>query len=216
MLDHPRAILWDLDGTIFDSADEHYASWRETLSREGIDFGREQFEATFGQRNDAILRDLFGDDIGDEEMHRISDAKEEQYRAMLREQGAELLPGVKHWLASLHNAGWRQAIASSAPRRNIATALDLLGISDYFAVRVSAEDVDNGKPAPEVFLLAANRLDVPPRNCVVVEDSPAGIEAGKRAGMTTIAVRTTHDDLSADIVVDSLAELADVVEALTE
>lgn len=209
MAEYPRAVLWDLDGTIFDSADEHYAAWRETLGREGVDFGREQFEATFGQRNDTILRDVFGDDMDVERMHRISVAKEERYRQVLHDEGAALLPGVQQWLDYLREAGWRQAVASSAPRDNITTALETLGIGNYFAARVSAEDVDNGKPAPDVFLLAADRLDVPAANCIVVEDSPAGIEAGQRAGMATIAVRTTHDDLAADIVVDSLDDLGD-------
>jgi len=205
----PRAVLWDMDGTLLDSAEYHWLAWRETLEGESYPLTYERFAASFGQRNDTILRGYFGPDFPDSEIERIGAAKEQLYRKLVRERGIELLPGVRRWLARLQTEGWRQAIASAAPRLNIEAILAALDIAGCFDAIVSAEDVQRGKPDPQVFLVAAERVDVPPARCVVVEDAPAGVEAGRRAGMRTIGVRTSHADLVADIVVRTLDELAD-------
>ena len=117
----------------------------------------EQFASWFGQRNDAILRRYFGDAITPAEIARIGEGKEAAYRVMVREHGIEPLPGVRRWLARLHDAGWRQAVASSAPPANIEVILDVLGLEDCFDAWVSAEEVAHGKPAPDVFLRAAEK-----------------------------------------------------------
>jgi beta-phosphoglucomutase len=204
-----RAVLWDMDGTLLDSAGYHFLAWRETLAAEGFNLTREQFLATFGQRNDHILRSLFGQDLPTSEIERIGEAKEARLRELIKKRGAVLLPGVQRWLRKLRNDGWRQAIASSAPLLNIETILDVLNIGDCFDAIVSAEDVQRGKPDPEVFLTAAAKLCVPAARCIVVEDAPAGIEAAHRAGMRTIGVGPQHSRLPADIAVQSLEELPD-------
>ena len=205
----PRAALWDMDGTLLDSAEYHWLAWRETLAADGFDLAHEQFVATFGQRTDTILRGWLGADLSASEIDRVGGAKEALYRRFVRERGVQLLPGVGDWLARLQAAGWRQAVASAAPRLNVEAILEALGITTYFAAITSAEDVQRGKPDPQVFLLAAERLGVPPARCIVLEDAPAGIEAAHRAGMRAIGVRSSHATLRADIVVDSLADLDD-------
>ena len=210
----PRAVLWDMDGTLIDSAEYHWLTWRDTLAGEGHTLTEEQFASWFGQRNDAILRRYLGD-VAAEDVRRIGEAKEEAYRAMLRERGVEPLPGVREWLLRLRDAGWRQAVASSAPPANIEVILESLQVSDCFQALVSAEEVPHGKPAPDVFLLAAERVGVPPSRCVVVEDAPAGVEAGRRGGMRTIGIASMNRTLHADIVVPSLDRLpGDAFEAL--
>jgi HAD superfamily hydrolase (TIGR01509 family) len=205
----PRAVLWDMDGTLLDSADYHWLAWRDMLHAEGYPITHEEFKATFGQRNDTILRGYFGADLVDAEVARIGDAKEARYRDLVRERGIALLPGVGVWLERLRAAGWRQAIASAAPLANVQAIIDALGIAPYFGAIVSAEDVRRGKPDPHVFQLAAERLGAPPARSIVVEDAPAGIEAAHRAGMRAIGVRTSHANLSAEIVVDTLDLLPD-------
>jgi beta-phosphoglucomutase len=106
----------------------------------------------------------------------------------------------------LRHSGWRQAIASSAPRANVTVMLEAVGIADLIDAVVSAEDVMRGKPEPDVFLAAAERLRVPPARCVVVEDAAAGIEAARRGGMASIGV-SRHGQLSGDVNVRSLLEL---------
>lgn len=205
--DHLHAVLWDLDGTLLDSREYHWVSWREALAAEGIALSRPQFEAMFGQRNDITLRAWLGPAATEADRLRIADAKEIRYRQLARTRGAELLPGVEMWLERLRAAGWRQALATSAPRANVDTILDVLGIGPYFAAVVAAEDVIHGKPDPEVFQVAARALAAPVYRCVVVEDSPAGIEAARRAGMRCIGVGPQHAALPADLSVPSLAAL---------
>lgn len=204
-----RAVLWDMDGTLLDSADYHWLAWREVLAAEGFELTRELFAESFGRRNDATLRAYFGEEFPLSEVDRIGAIKEALYRDMVRRQGVDLLPGVGRWLARLKAHGWRQALASSASVLNIDAILGALNLADFFDAIVSAEDVQTGKPDPEVFLVAAARVSTPPSLCVVIEDAPAGLEAARRAGMSTIAVQTSHTSLQADVVVPTLDELPD-------
>jgi beta-phosphoglucomutase len=202
-----RGVLWDMDGTLIDSAEYHWLTCRDTLAGEGHTLTDEQFASWFGQRNDAILRRYFGDAITTEEIARLGEAKEAAYRVMVRERGIEPLPGVRRWLARLRETGWRQAVASSAPPANIEVIIEVLGLHDCFDAWVSAEEVAHGKPAPDVFLRAAEKLGVAPARSVVVEDAPAGVKAGRRGGMRTIGLSSMGRPLDADIVVGSLEDL---------
>ena len=201
-----RAALWDVDGTLIDSREYHWLSWRGALEAEGFRVTPEQFAASFGRRNDEILRGYFPA-YGPADIARVGEAKEVAYRRLVREQGIDLLPGVRRWLERLRAEGWRQAVASSAPRANLEVIIGALGLDGYFAAVASAEDVTEGKPDPQVFLAAAARLGVEPRSCVVVEDAPAGTEAARRAGMRSIGVLSSHGELEADIVVRTLEDL---------
>jgi beta-phosphoglucomutase len=193
-----------MDGTLVDSRDHHWRSWREALAAEGVAVSEAEFLATFGQRNDAILRGWLGADAAPERVRRIGEAKEAAYRRLVVERGLAPLPGAAEWLRRLDEAGWLQAVASSAPRLNLEVVLRALGLEGRFRAVVAAEDVKAGKPAPDVFLAAAARLGVPARRCVVVEDAEAGIEAARRAGMSSIGLGVE----SADLRVASLAELS--------
>src|SRR5215472_13163457 len=127
-----RAVLWDMDGTLVDSADFHWLAWRDTMSREGRPITYEQFRATFGQRNDSILRQWLGENATHEVIQRIGNAKESLYRQHVRQQGISPLPGALEWLRLLHRKDWGQAIASAAPRANIETILDVLKARHLF------------------------------------------------------------------------------------
>ena len=199
-----RAVLWDMDGTLIDSEDVHWISWRDTMAKEGIVISRDQFLASFGQRNDAILPRWLGAGATPERVERIANAKEELYRQLVRRDGVSALPGVANWLQRLAQRGWLQAIASSAPRANVEAVLEALGAGHFFQAIVSAEDVRAGKPDPEVYRLAASRVGASAARCIVVEDAAAGIEGARRAGMRSIGVSQTGTNLPADVVVRSL------------
>jgi beta-phosphoglucomutase family hydrolase len=199
-----RAVLWDMDGTLIDSEEFHWISWRDTVAKEGITITHEQFLASFGQRNDSIIPQWLGAAATPERIARVANAKEVLYRDLVRTNGVQSLPGVASWLQRLHAQGWLQAIASSAPRQNIEVVLEALGVAHCFQGVVSAEDVRRGKPDPEVYLAAAARVSVSPDRCVVVEDAIAGVEGARRAGMRSIGVSHNGKDLPADIVVQSL------------
>jgi beta-phosphoglucomutase len=204
----PGGVLWDLDGTLVDSAGHHWVAWRDTLAAEGRRVRPSDFANTFGKRNDEILRELFGDGIAPDWIERVSETKEQTYRRLLRERGLEPLPGALAWLRRLREAGWKQALASSAPRPNIDAALGALDLGRFLDAVVSADEVGRGKPDPALFLESARRLGVPPARCVVVEDAPAGLEGARRAGMRSIGVLSEHHArLEADVVVPSLEAL---------
>jgi beta-phosphoglucomutase len=200
-----RAVLWDMDGTLIDSEELHWISWRNTMANEGITISREQFLSSFGQRNDSIIPRWLGAASTPERIERIGNAKEEMYRDLVRRDGVSPLPGVTNWLHRLHSQGWLQAIASSAPRANVEAILEALAAADIFQTIVSAEDVHRGKPDPEVYLTAAARVGALPGRCIVVEDAESGIEGARNAGMKSIGVSRKH--LAADVVVQSLDEL---------
>ena len=170
-----RAVLWDMDGTLIDSENLHWISWRDTMADEGFALTEEQFLSSFGQRNDAIIAGWLGVAATPEVVERIGNAKEEGYRHLVRTKGISALPGVVQWVRALYKRGWVQAIASSAPRPNVDVVLDALAAAGAFQGVVSAEDVRRGKPDPEVYLTAAARLGVSPGRCIVVEDAVAGI-----------------------------------------
>jgi beta-phosphoglucomutase len=199
-----RAVLWDMDGTLLDSVEYHLQAWQDAITAVGHAYDSEYFTVTFGQRNDMILRNLLGPDASDEEIARISDDKEARYRVLVLASGIRPLPGVEHWLAALHRAGWRQAIASSAPRANVEAVLAGLGIAGYFEASVASEDVTHGKPDPQVYLLAAARVETEPARCVVVEDAPFGVEGARRAGMRSVGVGPNCTAMGADLAACSL------------
>lgn len=199
-----RAVLWDMDGTLIDSEEFHWLSWREAMAKEDIVISREQFLASFGQRNDSIISEWLGPAATPERISNIAKAKEELYRDLIRRHGISLLPGVTYWVRTLHTRGWLQAIASAAPRANIDVVLETLGAADAFQTIVSAEDVHHGKPDPEVYVLAAARLGVPADKCIVVEDAAAGVAGARSAGMHTIGVGRNANFLSAELAVQSL------------
>ena len=202
----PRAVLWDLDGTLADSKEYHWRAWKEAMGAEGLPLTEAQFLASFGQRNDAILGAWLGKGADPGQIRRIGDAKEAFYRELVREEGITPLPGAAEWVRSLHADGWRQAIASSAPRLNVEVMHEALGFAGLIEILVAAEDVSEGKPDPEVFLRAAHRLGVPPDRCVVVEDAEAGIEAARRGGMANVGVGGGAVG-AANVVVATLADL---------
>jgi HAD superfamily hydrolase (TIGR01509 family) len=207
---HTHGVVWDLDGVIVDSAEAHNASW-ERLAREyNLPYDpATDFKKIFGRHSVDIIEHLWN--INDrQKVERMADEKE----AYFREAAAHLepLPGVVELIRSLAESGWPQAIGSSAPRANVDLLLSSIGLASYMQAIATGDDVTVGKPDPQVFLLAFERLGIPPSKGVVIEDAPAGIEAGRRAGAATFGVTTTQTrqtllDAEADRVVDSLTEI---------
>jgi beta-phosphoglucomutase len=207
MSEQKRAIIWDLDGTLIDSSAYHWEAWHAVMTAEDLPLTYEEYVADFGKRNDEILRGRLGPSLTDGDIARITGAKEERYRDLVRERGLKLLPGAGYWLNQLKADRWLQALATSSPRGNIGAVFAATEMEKYFDVVVSSEEVKHGKPHPDVFLAAAERLNIAPGKCIVIEDAPAGIEAAHRAGMKAIGVRTTHPELVADWAVESLDRL---------
>jgi len=202
--------LWDLDGTLVDTEANHYAAWRALVREHGRDLSYEEFRPTFGLRNDDILARYLGFAGDTAHLARFSERKEELFRASLERDGVRTQPGALDLIAHLRALDARQAVASSAPPANIALIVRLLDLDDTFAAVVSGEEVARGKPAPDIFLRAAERIGLPSGRTVVLEDAPAGVAAGKAAGAKVIALLAGFPAealSSADLIVRSFADV---------
>ena len=212
MLNQQNAVIWDVDGTLVDTAELHYQAWCVLAREINRPFTREDFVGTFGWRNPEIIPKLWGiHDVA--EVTALGNRKEDEYREQAK-KGLALLPGVRVLMEALAAAGFHQAIGSSAPRNNIELILEMTQIGEHVKAVVSMEDTQRGKPDPQVFLLAAERLGVEPSRCVVIEDAPVGVMAAKAGGMRCVAVTCAghHSieklhDAGADLVVPTLNEL---------
>ena len=210
-------VIFDWDGVMVDSHDQHEWAWERLGAELGKPLPPGFFAATFGMRNEQIIPGYTGwaaagDDAAIAELGR---RKEELYRARLRDARLEPLPGAAELVEALAAAGVPCAIGSSTPRQNLDVILEMFGWRQRFAAIVAAEDVRCGKPDPEVFVTAAQRLGRPPQRCVVFEDAPPGIAAARAAGTRVVALTTTHPAATfsgVDAIVASLAEfsLADI------
>lgn len=186
-----RAVIFDMDGVLVDTARPHYESWVAVGRERGVRITWEQFHQTFGQPNHQIIPRLFGPGLCADEIRRIDERKEAAFREVFR-HSIRPLPGVVELIRGLHREGWRLAVGSSAPPENVELVLEALGVADYFGAVVCARDVERGKPAPDVFLKAAHAVGVEPARCLVIEDAPAGIQAAHAAGMVCLALTTSH------------------------
>lgn len=204
------AAIFDLDGVIVDSEPLHYLSEKDMLSKRGVNLRRSDTKDIVGRtemESMQYLKDRFG--LKDSAKH-LYEEKQRIYKRMLR-NAVKPRPGLFKLLNDLEDKGMTLAIASSAPRENIDIVLKALGIEDKFRAVVSGDDVERGKPSPDIFLLAAQRIGIGAKNCLVIEDAQNGVEAAKRAGMTCIAVpnQFTQDQgfSRADAVVKSLEDI---------
>src|SRR5579863_4913452 len=191
MSENIQAVIWDLDGVIIDSADEHRRAWQRLAREEGIILTDADFWSTFGKRNDDIFAILWGN-LSPEQVQTLAARKESYFRELIRESAAPL-PGAMELMRGLHEAGFRQALASSTPPENIQVISDILGLERYLNALVSGETVPHGKPAPDIFLEAAHQLTIAPSVCLVIEDAVAGVQAAHAAGMRCIAVAGNRD-----------------------
>lgn len=204
-----RGVIWDLDGVLVDTAETHYISWKEILSTYGIPISYELFRKSFGMNNEGVLTFLTGRKPDPDLLAEIDDRKERAFRQAIKGH-AKLLPGVAHWLETLRQAGVRMAVGSSAPMANVGALVDETGIRPYFQALISASGKPS-KPDPWVFVQAAHRIEVPPKDCWVLEDAVTGVEAAHRAGMRCLAVTTTNSVEAlhaAEIIVDRLDQIS--------
>ncbi len=203
-------VIFDMDGVLIESREAHYASWCRLGEELGTPCPRQIFDDTFGMHNRQIIPLWVEGKPSEQEIDRLSARKEELFRSVAA-QRVEVLPGARELIADLTARGWALAIGSSAPAANVELVLDLLGVRDCFHALSTGDEVTRGKPHPDVFLIAARKLGLPPRRCIVIEDAPQGVEAAIAAGAQVVAVTTTktRQELQrADSVVGSLLDLS--------
>ncbi len=203
-------LLFDWDGVIIDSSAHHEESWNRLAQERGFKLPADHFLKGFGMKNEIILSSILNWSQNPEEILQLSLHKEVLYRQIIQEWGIAPMRGLKILLDRLQDEKIPCAIASSTHRQNITTTLEILGLENYFQKIVSAEDVKQGKPDPEVFLLAAKSIGCEAKNCIVIEDAPMGIEAALAGGIKAIGITTTHPKTvlaKAHLVIRRLDEL---------
>jgi HAD superfamily hydrolase (TIGR01509 family) len=203
-------VVFDMDGVLVDTEPLHFRCLNRVVGMAGGRISEAENQAYIGATQDAVFRAIIA-------RHGLPGALQsylDHYNAVVLEalQGPlDPVPGAPELLARLRALGVPLAVASSSNRAWIDATLGALGLAPSFPVVAAGDEVAHSKPAPDVFLLAAARLGVPPTACVAVEDSPNGVRAARAAGMRVVAVRTPYvaaaDLPPADLVVDSLAEL---------
>ncbi len=215
-----RGVIFDMDGVLILSGPLHFEAWRQAAARDGIELTHNFFTHTFGRTNPDTIAMIWNSASGLKgasgpvsaaRAAEIADFKERTFRGML-ERGVELAPGARELLVALAEDGFTLSIGSSAPRENLDAIVDAAGIRVFFASIVDGSMVTRGKPAPDVFMLAAHTAGVRPETCVVIEDAPVGIRAALAAGMKAVGVATTHPEeelrsAGASLTVASLAGL---------
>ncbi len=185
-------VIFDMDGVLVLSEQAHWQSWCAAAKNRGVEIAYKKFVSCFGRINPDCIAIMFGADIPPDESARIADEKEQAFREIVRRH-VPLAPGTIELLTGLREQGVKLAVGSSGPKENVELILGAGNIRQYFDAVVHGGDVKRGKPAPDVFMLAAERLAIPARSCAVIEDAPAGIRAAVAAEMIPFGVATTHD-----------------------
>jgi beta-phosphoglucomutase len=197
-----NSFIFDVDGVIVDSNPVHIEVWREYLRRQGVTAFDSLPERMYGRHNDDIVRDLIGPHLTAAEVKAHGAAKESLYREAMRPQlERHLVRGVAEFVR--RHEGVPMGVASNAEPDNVDFVLRESGLRSRFSVVVDGHQVSRPKPDPEIYLKAARLLGIPPRECLVFEDSATGLQAAKSAGARVVALRTTHAQFDgADLEVD--------------
>lgn len=204
-------VIFDMDGVLVDSGPAHHESWRVVAEQTGISVSAERFGSAFGRPSRDIIRMIWGSHLDDAAVAKIDAAKEAAYRELVRDN-VPIIPGCRDTLAALHAAGHPLAVATSGPPENLALVLDA-GLRPFFTTTVNGFEIRHGKPAPDCFLLAAERLKIAAAECIVIEDAVVGVQAGVAAGMRVIGFAPDHDGqrlraAGAAAIIHAMAELA--------
>lgn len=208
----PKALVFDLDGVITDSAELHYLAWKRLAEELGLYFDREQNEALKGVSRvgsfEIILANNNKSDMYEmSEKEALANRKNEYYKELVETlTEKDILPGIKQLLVDARANGLKTAVASVS--RNAPRVLERIGLTEYFDVIADAAKVKRSKPDPEIFLTCAEQVGVDPKDCIGLEDSQAGIEAILSAGMYAVGINVTITSKSPDLILSSTAELS--------
>jgi beta-phosphoglucomutase len=204
-----KALIFDLDGVIVDTAIYHYKAWKRLANHLGFDFTEEENEKLKGVsrvRSLELILEWGGVSKSAEEQKQLADIKNAWYVEMIQEmQPDEILPGAKEFLEAARTAGLKTALGSAS--KNSETILQKVGLTHLFDVIIDGNKVSASKPDPEVFLKGAEALGIAPENCLVFEDALAGVQAALAGGMKVIGIGTVQNLPGANLVVAGLHEV---------
>jgi beta-phosphoglucomutase family hydrolase len=214
-----KGLLFDMDGVLVNNLDVHREAFAEFFRRYGVERTFDELNRHFGRGNDDIMGDLMPREIVERVgIRELGNQKEAIYREIYAPKITPQ-PGLLGFLAESERSGLRCAVGSSGFLANVDFVLDKCDIRRYFSAIVAGDQVTKCKPDPEIYLTAASKLGLEPKECIVFEDAEAGIEAGKRAGMVVVALATTFtreflETTEADLIIDDFRDIS--VERLHE
>lgn len=207
-----QAFIFDLDGVITDTAEYHYLAWKALGEEVGVPFTREFNEELKGvSRMDSLEKILSlgnkQNDFTQEEKEALAASKNEHYVRLIEGiSPSDILIGIENLISDIKSRGYKLGLASVS--KNAFSVMDKLGLTAQFDAIVDAAKIKNGKPDPEIFLKAAEMLNVEPKACIGIEDAAAGVDSIKGAGMFAVGVGSLDSLNKADIVYGSTKELS--------
>ncbi len=211
-----RGFIFDLDGVITDTAEYHFRAWKRLADEEGIAFTRADNERLRGlSRRDSLLALLGARRFPEDKLQEMMERKNRYYIESIQTiSPKDVLPGARELLDEICAAGYKCAVGSAS--KNARDVIHRLEIGHLFDAISDGYSVTSQKPAPDLFLHAARQLELPPSECIVVEDAAAGIEAGRAGGFYTVGLGPAERVGDADTIFPSLAgvHLADILNAL--
>jgi HAD superfamily hydrolase (TIGR01509 family) len=185
------AFLWDLDTIISNAIPLHLAAWQETLKHRKMAFTKESLMSLLGAKDDFILRKVSPGNLSEKDIMSITEEKEANLRQKIT-GNVQSPPGISDLLSIIKKGNFKQALVSSSPQKTIDSITSNLNVQDYFDCIVSGDGIDKSKPNPQIYLSAAKKLGADPKECIVIGNSPLGVEAAKTAGMRCMAVADHH------------------------
>lgn len=215
ILKDPGAVIFDMDGTLIATTEADYLAWKRLFEDHGIELTFEKYYPLLGRKSADVVQHILGikGHDAEAEMHK----KMVYFEEIARAKGIEILPHVEPFLQRLLEREIPMALATSSRKMKMKLMMEMSGLKKYFSVFVTGDQVEEGKPDPAMFLLAAEKLGIPPSDCIVVEDAIHGVTAANAAGMKSIAVLNTHEPHElghADLLINDFSELVDMLDSM--
>jgi beta-phosphoglucomutase family hydrolase len=209
MIAMPAAVIFDMDGTLVATTEADFLAWQRLFSTYGRSLTFEEYFPLLGKKSSDVVHHVLG--LHGHEATGAMHKKMMFFEEIVREKGIDMMPNAEQLLKALQAEHIPIALATSSRVMKMKLVMKTADLDKYFNAVVTGEEVTVGKPGPDIFLLAAKRLNVDPVQCVVIEDAASGVAAAKAAGMKCVAVTNTHHERDlhqADLVVDDLSELS--------
>lgn len=205
----PAAVIFDMDGTLVATTEGDFIAWQKLFLQYGKQLSYADYFPLLGKKSQDVVHQVLG--LEGVEAQYAMQRKMDFFEDVVREKGIVTMPFAERFLQEIKDLKIPIALATSSRKMKMKLVMKESGLAKYFSVFVTGEEVANGKPNPDIFLLAAERLKVDPSHCLVLEDAVSGVAAAKAAGMKCVAITSTHEhvDLTeADLVVNDFSELS--------
>jgi beta-phosphoglucomutase family hydrolase len=206
---HPAAVIFDMDGTLVATTDADFMAWQKLFREYGKDLSFKDYFPLLGRKSQDVVNDVL--ELQGEIATAAMARKMELFEEIVSIHGIHVMPNVEAFLKRIADAGIPMALATSSRKLKMQLVMEGSGLDKYFSVFVTGEEVSMGKPNPHIFLLAAEKLGVEPKGCIVLEDAFSGVAAAKAAGMKCIAIISTHEEkdlYEADLIIENFSQLS--------